>query len=764
MPVCLPGIGIPSAVGGAGGSLPPPVSNFAAVTVSTTRIDLSWDDALTATGFDLDSSPDSSTWSPLQSNLNALAYSNTGLSAGTHRFYRIRARNAAGAGAWSAAVSAYTPPPQVTGLTAVANGTGEIDLGWSAATGATIYDVQRRRHGTSTWATIASQAGITYNDTGGLLAGTQYDYQVRARNPGGSGAYSSVASATTDAGTNTLAVGLVVALNLDEASGNAVDQIAAANLTASNAPGANTARCGMGRTFNGTTQGFARADSGIDLGNPGAVEPYRFGAGRSWEVEGTFNPDPSVLTSQLIWEKGDLGGAHFEAALFCNLTNKSVTASVEDGGKSITCTDNELVGGVDNTYRIQYDHTAQTLTLWVNGGQPRVLTSVTTITERGAQFSLGLGYSGQFFKGRICRFFKWDRTKNDAEALYMLKGGLSREYAEVATASPVSPTFSAGPTLISDPAAAYCSNTGLVYHPATDHYYLVYRQSTAEVSPNGVLHVKRCPGGSAFTTLGNWTEVATLTSPLSPETDIRDPHLNVLDDGSLQITAAASNNTSSWKMVGFFSANGTDWTSGTAFTGLPTNYWLWRWESKPGGGYMGTAYSADQDPVTIIRVESVNGCAWTVIDNPFDGPNESTEGCFIFRASDDAAVYFARQDTTTYNRYSTWTASPYTSWVINDTRPTVPSGNSSRMAAPQGLELPSGILVVWGRAYTPNQRYQLDTLEPETGFAVQYLAGSAQTEAGYGGMVYRDGKLKLCWYDTSGGKAQIWVAEMDAPA
>jgi hypothetical protein len=89
-------------------------------------------------------------------------------------------------------------PAAPTGLAATAVSSGEIDLSWTAAAGATGYTVQRSPDG-STWANIgtAPAGATTYKDTG-LSASTTYSYRVQATGGAGSG-YSNVASATTGA-------------------------------------------------------------------------------------------------------------------------------------------------------------------------------------------------------------------------------------------------------------------------------------------------------------------------------------------------------------------------------------------------------------------------------------------------------------------------------------------------------------------------------------------------------------------------------------
>ena len=102
----------------AGPPPPPPAapSGLTASTVDHQRIDLTWTDSDTETGFELQRSTDNfagGTITVINVGANVTSYSNTGLAASTEYFYRVRARNAGGSSAFSDVASARTndPPP-----------------------------------------------------------------------------------------------------------------------------------------------------------------------------------------------------------------------------------------------------------------------------------------------------------------------------------------------------------------------------------------------------------------------------------------------------------------------------------------------------------------------------------------------------------------------------------------------------------------------------------------------------------------------------
>lgn len=82
-----------------------------------------------------------------------------------------------------------------TGLGASAITTSSATLGWSAAGGASSYNVRRRAVGTSAWTTSSTSA--TSTSVSGLTAATQYEFQVQSVCGSTSGAYSASATFTT---------------------------------------------------------------------------------------------------------------------------------------------------------------------------------------------------------------------------------------------------------------------------------------------------------------------------------------------------------------------------------------------------------------------------------------------------------------------------------------------------------------------------------------------------------------------------------------
>lgn len=92
-----------------------------------------------------------------------------------------------------------TAPAAPTGLTATAASSSQINLSWTASSGATSYNVLRATTSGGPYSTVATGVTTTtYSDTG-LTASTTYYYVVQAVNGVGTSGNSNEASATTQA-------------------------------------------------------------------------------------------------------------------------------------------------------------------------------------------------------------------------------------------------------------------------------------------------------------------------------------------------------------------------------------------------------------------------------------------------------------------------------------------------------------------------------------------------------------------------------------
>ncbi|MBN1670357.1 MAG: VCBS repeat-containing protein [Kiritimatiellae bacterium] len=133
----------------------------------------------------------------------ATAHTDSGLSAGTKFYYKVKAYNAAGNSEYSNVADITTPTTQTPaapgGLMATAIGSSRIDLNWvDRSSNEDGFRIDRRQSGTQSWVALGPAAADTsgYADTG-LPSAKKFYYVVRAYNGAGESELSNVAEATT---------------------------------------------------------------------------------------------------------------------------------------------------------------------------------------------------------------------------------------------------------------------------------------------------------------------------------------------------------------------------------------------------------------------------------------------------------------------------------------------------------------------------------------------------------------------------------------
>ena len=196
-------------------TVPGPPTGLTATTNGATRIDLAWTaptdtGGAAITGYRIEVSDAGSSWSDLAPDTGSTTTTGThaGLSAGTTRHYRVSAINSAGTGNPSNEDSATTvsAPSRPRNVITTA-GNSQATVIWNASRndgGAPLDCYQIRRKKTAdtdygNWGTCrGGSGGVQYSALiTGLDNGTEYSFQVRARNSAGLYSVESAAATVT---------------------------------------------------------------------------------------------------------------------------------------------------------------------------------------------------------------------------------------------------------------------------------------------------------------------------------------------------------------------------------------------------------------------------------------------------------------------------------------------------------------------------------------------------------------------------------------
>ncbi len=180
-------------------TVPVAPTGVAATAASGATASISWSNVANETGYALERALGTGAYAVVATlGADVLTYGDTGLTAGSTYNYRVRAINAAGNSAYSAAASVSLGSLAAPGGLATSNVTAtSITVSWGAVTGAANYTLEWSTSSTGPWTALAAQTTRTYNHTGRANS-TTYHYRVRANaTGGGSSPYAGPVSATT---------------------------------------------------------------------------------------------------------------------------------------------------------------------------------------------------------------------------------------------------------------------------------------------------------------------------------------------------------------------------------------------------------------------------------------------------------------------------------------------------------------------------------------------------------------------------------------
>ncbi|MEP7323102.1 MAG: fibronectin type III domain-containing protein, partial [Saprospiraceae bacterium] len=168
------------------------VSGLISSAITTTGATVSWTALIGALNYDVDYKLTSSgTWTNAITGTTGISINLSGLTSGSIYDWRVRANCTGGAGTY--AQSQFTTTSScgtVSGLIASSITTTSATVSWTALGGALNYDVDYKLTSSGTWTNAATAtAGISVN-VSGLTSGSSYDWRVRAKCTGATGAYS----------------------------------------------------------------------------------------------------------------------------------------------------------------------------------------------------------------------------------------------------------------------------------------------------------------------------------------------------------------------------------------------------------------------------------------------------------------------------------------------------------------------------------------------------------------------------------------------
>ena len=336
------GLGTPSAaVSQTARVVAPGAPQNLAATAAGTSINLSWDAPASdggaeVTSYRIETSTDGDYWSELVSSVAGTTYADTGLTIGTTYYYRVAARNSAGLGTASAAVSQtaqVVAPGAPLQLAAAAHGT-TMNLSWDVpeddgGADVTSYLIETSTDGDNWTELVSSVSGTTYADTG-LTIGTTYYYRVAARNSAGLGATSEAVSQTAKVvapgapeGLAAAAHGITINLSWDQPASDGGAEISGYRIEASSDEDTWT---NLATSVTGTTY----AHTGLELAT---TYHYRVSASNSTE-EGPASETATATTATALYAPG--APQNPAASAHGTTINLSWDQPASDGGAEVT--------------------------------------------------------------------------------------------------------------------------------------------------------------------------------------------------------------------------------------------------------------------------------------------------------------------------------------------------------------------------------------------------------------------------------------------
>ncbi|MDF9408361.1 MAG: Exoglucanase B precursor [Pelotomaculum sp. PtaB.Bin013] len=184
------------------GAVPAAPAYLTATAVSSSRIDLTWNDySSNESGFKIERKIAGGSYTQIATvGANATSYNDTGLADNTKYYYRVLAYNSSGNSAYSNEVNVATGtvPAAPSDLTATVLSSTIITLTWDDnSSNETGFIIERKKAGGSYTQIATVDANTTTCTISGLAGNTKYYYRVLAYNSSGNSVYSNEVNVTT---------------------------------------------------------------------------------------------------------------------------------------------------------------------------------------------------------------------------------------------------------------------------------------------------------------------------------------------------------------------------------------------------------------------------------------------------------------------------------------------------------------------------------------------------------------------------------------
>lgn len=274
-------------------------------------------------------------------------------------------------------------------------------------------------------------------------------------------------------------------------------------------------------------------------------------------------------------------------------------------------------------------------------------------------------------------------------------------------------------------------------------WWLVYREASRHVSPDGAVRLLRSKDGVA------WESAARLTSERG---ELRDPKVCVTSDKRLMIVAAAAKRAPDEPMhqtLAWFSSDGKAWTPEAPIG--PRDQWLWRVTWHAGRAYA-VGYGTTPANIGTALYSSADGVNWELVTRfAVEGfSNEAT-----LRVSKDGTMWCLlrrdpRQPSNEGRGLLGRAKAPYREWewTVLD----------QRIGGPEFLIDPVPLAVV--RLYGDKQRTSLVALEGD--HVAELLMLPSSGDSSYAGMVLDNKTLWISYYSSHEGKTAVYLARVNA--